>query len=250
MTRSTDVSPTRMARTTGVLYVLVVVCGIVGEVVVTNVIDAGDRAATVDAIASHEALFGLGLVVLLTRLLFLTLLILSLHRLLGQVDGSLAAAMVAFGLISVAVSAVAVVLQFGGPLLLTDGGYSAQLPAEQLQAQVQLFIDLSAQMDRAAQAFAVWVVLLGVLIHRSGYLPRLLGVLMMVAGVGYVVDFLLFALVPDLDWQIAGLAFLVEVVFPFWLLIRGVDLEGWQRRLAEERAPTPGSPRSPGEAPG
>jgi len=235
MTRNTDVSPTRMARTTGVLYVLVVLCGIVGEIVVTNVIDAGDPVATVDTIASHQSVFGLGLVVLLTRLLLLTLLILSLYRLLGQVDGSVAAVMVAFGLISVAVSAVALVLQFGGPLLLTGGDYSAQFSAERLQDQVQFFIDLSTQMDRAAQIFAVWVVLLGVLIHRSGYLPKLLGVLMMVAGVGYVVDFLLFALVPDLDWQVAGLAFLAEAVFPFWLLIRGVDLEGWQRCIAAGR---------------
>jgi hypothetical protein len=235
MTRGAGVSPTRMARMTGVLYVLVVLCGIVGEIVVTNVIDAGDPVATVDTIASHGSVFGLGFVVLLTRLLFLTLLILSLYRLLGQVDGTVAAAMVAFGLISVAVSAVALVLQFGGPLLLTGGDYSAQFSAEQLQAQVTFLIDLSTQMDRAAQIFAVWVVLLGVLIHRSGYLPKWLGVLMMVAGVGYVVDFMLFALVPELDWQIAGLAFLAEAVFPFWLLIRGVDLEGWKRCLAEGR---------------
>jgi len=71
--------------------------------------------------------------------------------------------------------------------------------------------------------------------HRSGYLPKWLGVLMMVAGVGYVVDFLLLALVPDFDWQVAGLAFLAEAVFPFWLLIRGVDLEGWQRCIAAGR---------------
>jgi hypothetical protein len=127
------------------------------------------------------------------------------------------------------------VLQFGGPLLLAGGDFSVQFSAEQLQAQVQFFLDLSAQLDRAAQIFAVWVVLVGVLIHRPGYLPQLLGVLMMVAGVGYVVDFLLFALVPELDWQIAGLAFLAEAVFPFWLLIRGVDLEGWQRCQAQRR---------------
>ena len=80
MTRSADVSPTRIARTTGVLYVLVVLCGIVGEIVVTNVTDAGESAATVDSIGSHESLVGLGFVILLTRLLLLSLLILSLHR--------------------------------------------------------------------------------------------------------------------------------------------------------------------------
>ena len=56
---------------------------------------------------------------------------------------------------------------------------------------------------------------------------------MMIAGVGYMVDFLVFYLLPQLNVQLAGLAFLAEVPFPFWLLIKGIDAEVWKSRLKE-----------------
>lgn len=229
--QSASISPQRLARRAGVLYVVVVLCGVFGEILVKNIVFvAGDTAATVDRIISMGFVFRLGFVVLLARLVFLTLLILALYRLFGRVEQGVAAAMVAFGLVSVAVSMVALVFEFGAPLLLTSSDYSARFTPDQWRAQVQFFIDMQEQADRAAQVLAVWVVLLGVLIYRSGYVPKLVGILMMAAGVGYVVDFLVFVLVPQLDWQIAGLAFLAEAMFPFWLLVKGVDLEGWKRR--------------------
>ncbi len=229
--QSTSISPQRLARRTGVLYVVVVLCGVAGEILVTNmVVVAGDTAATVDRIISMGFVFRLGFVVLLARLVFLVLLILALDRLFGRVDRGVAAAMVAFGLVSVAVSMVALVFEFGAPLLLTSNDYSARFTPDQWQAQVQFFIEMQEQADRAAQVLAVWVLLLGVLIYRSGYVPKPLGILMMAAGVGYVVDFLIFVLVPQVDWQIAGLAFLAEVAFPIWLLVKGIDIAGWERR--------------------
>jgi len=87
--------------------------------------------------------------------------------------------------------------------------------------------------DKAAQIFSLWVILLGFLMFKSGYFPKLLGIMMMVAGVGYMADFLVF-LLPQLDVQIAGFAFLAEVTFPFWLLIKGVDVEAWKSRALDE----------------
>jgi len=52
----------------------------------------------------------------------------------------------------------------------------------------------------------------------------------MVAGLGYIADFMVFFLLPQLEVPIAGLAFLAEVAFPFWLLIKGIDIEGWKNR--------------------
>jgi hypothetical protein len=68
---------------------------------------------------------------------------------------------------------------------------------------------------------------------KSGYFPKLLGILMMVAGVGYMAEFLVFFLLPQLDVQIAGVAFLAEVAFPFWLLIKGVNVEQWKSRALD-----------------
>lgn len=224
----TPESPNRVARIAGALYLLVVGFGILGAILADVVLVPGDPAASADRIAANGFLFRLGYVFLLIRLVFLTLLVLALYKLFGPVNRDVAAAMVAFVLIGNAVVTVSLVLGYAAPLLLTSPETSTLYPGEQWPAQVQFFIDLQVQGDRAAQIFSVWVILLGFLMVRSGSVPRLLGILMLVAGAGYVADFLVFFLLPEVDVQIAGFAFLAEVVFPFWLLIKGVDAGGWR----------------------
>ncbi|MGD8737754.1 MAG: DUF4386 domain-containing protein, partial [Anaerolineae bacterium] len=193
----------------------------------------GDMAATVGQITIYGFIFRLGFVVMLARLVFLTLLVLALYKLFGQVNRDVAAAMVAFGLVSVAVSMVALVFEFSAPLLLTSSDYSTLLTTDQWLAQVQFFINMQVHADKAAQILSLWVILLGFLMFKSGYFPKLLGILMMVAGVGYMAEFLVFFLLPQLDVQIAGVAFLAEVAFPFWLLIKGVNVEQWKSRALD-----------------
>ena len=230
MDRMTE-SPNRLARMTGVLYLLVVGCGIISEILVKNVVFVpGDMAATVDQITAYGFVFRLGFVVLLARLVFLTLLVLALYKLFGPVNRDVAVVMVVFVLISNAVSMVSLVFEFSAPLLLTSSDYSTLFTTDQWLAQVQFFINMQVQGDTAAQILSLWVILLGFLLFKSGYLPKLLGILVMIAGVGYVADFLVFFLLPQLHVQIAGIAFLAEVPFPFWLLIKGVNVERWRSR--------------------
>ena len=226
------ISPNRLARWTGILYLLVVGCGIVSEVLVRNIVFIpGDLAASVKQITTYGLIFRLGYIIILARLVFLTLLALSLYKLFGPVDRDVAVVMVAFVLISNAVTMVSLLFQFAAPLVLTNGDYSTLFTTDQWLAQVQFFIDMQVQGDKAAQIFTLWVILLGFLMYKSGYVPKLLGILMMIAGVGYMADFLVFFLLPQLDVQLAGLAFLAEVAFPFWLLIKGIDVEVWKSRL-------------------
>jgi hypothetical protein len=233
MDRMTE-SPNRLARMTGVLYLLVVGCGIISEILVKNVVSVpGDMAATADQITAYGFVFRLGFVVLLARLVFLTLLVLALYKLFGPVNRDVAVVMVVFVLISNAVSMVSLVFEFSAPLLLTSSDYSTLFTTDQWLAQVQFFINMQVQGDTAAQILSLWVILLGFLLFKSGYLPKLLGILVMIAGVGYVADFLVFFLLPQLDVQIAGFAFLAEVAFPFWLLIKGVDVEAWKSRALD-----------------
>jgi hypothetical protein len=227
-------SPNRLARMTGVLYLLVVLCGIISEILVKNVVFVpGDMAATVSQITTYGFIFRLGFVVMLTRLVFLTLLVLALYKLFGPVNRDVAVVMVAFVLISNAVTMVALVFEFGAPLLLTSSDYSTLFTTDQWLAQVQFFINMQVHADKAAQSLSLWVILLGFLMFKSGYIPKLLGILVMLAGVGYMADFLVFFLLPQLDVQIAAFAFLAEVAFPLWLLIKGVDVEAWKSRALD-----------------
>jgi hypothetical protein len=83
--------------------------------------------------------------------------------------------------------------------------------------------------DKASQILAIWLLPLGYLIYRSGFFPKILGVLMVIAGAGNMIDFLAFFLLTNLNWQIAGFAFLAELPFPLWLLLKGVNLEKGRR---------------------
>jgi hypothetical protein len=233
--KTTIDSPNKLARMTGMLYILVVLCGITSEILVKNAVFVpGDMAATVYRITAYGFIFRLGYVVILARLVFLTLMVLALYKLFGPVNRDVAAVMVAFVLISNAVTMVSLLFQYAAPLLLTGSDYSALFTTDQWLAQVQFFINMQVQGDRAAQIFTLWVILLGFLMYKSGYVPKLLGILMMIAGVGYIADFLVFFLLPQLDVPIAGLAFLAEVAFPFWLLIKGVDVGACKSRALEE----------------
>jgi hypothetical protein len=216
-------SPRKLARMTGVLYFLVFLTGVASEILVgSNLFVPRDTAATVNNIVAHESIFRLGFVISLSHFAVLVLLVLALYKLLRQVDKDWALVMAAFGLVSVSIGMVSLLFQYAAPLLLVGNGYSTAFTADQLLAQVQFFIDMQVHGDKAAQILSVWLLPLGYLIFKSGFLPRILGVLIAIAGLGYMTDFLIFYLFPNLGWQVAGFAFLFELPFSVWLLIKGV----------------------------
>ena len=223
-----------LARLTGVLYLLVILLGVVSEIMVRNfVIVPGDMAATVNHITTYQAIFRLGFVISLTRFVVFIGMVLALYKLLRSVNKDWSLVMLALALVSIAIGMVSLLFQYAAPLLLSRHGYSSIFTTDQWQAQVQFFINLQMLGDKAAQILTVWLLPLGYLIYRSGFLPKILGVLMVLAGLGYVTDFLIFFLLPNLNWQVAGLAFLGELLFPLWLLIKGINVEPWKSRALE-----------------
>lgn len=224
----------RLARVTGVLYLLVILMGVVSEVLVHNfIVVPGDSAATAHHITAYESIFRLGFIISLTRWVVFILMVLALHKLLRSVNNDWSLVMLALALISIAIGIVGLIFQYAAPLLLTRNGYSTLFTTDQWQAQVQFFINLQMVSDKAAQILTVWLLPLGYLIYRSGFLPKILGSLMVLAGVGYVTDCLIFFLWTNLNWQVAGLAFLAELPFPLWLLIKGIHVERRTRRALE-----------------
>jgi hypothetical protein len=226
-------SPSRLARMTGILYFLVILTGVSSEILVHNFFVPGDIAATVNRIMAHEAIFRLAFVISLTRYAILILLVLALYKLLRSVDKDLALVMVAFALVGISIGMVSLLFQFAAPLMLNSSGYSTLFTTDQWHAQVQFFINMQVQGDRASQLLSVWLLPPGFSIYRSGFLPKIFGILMVIAGLGYLADFLIFFLLASLNLQVAALAFLGELPFPFWLLIKGVNVEQWKSRALE-----------------
>jgi len=226
-------SPNKLARRTGILYFLVVLAGVSSEILVQNLFVPGDISATVNRIMAHESIFRLAFVFSLTRYTILILLVLALYKSLRSVDKDWALVMVAFALVGIPIGMVSLLFQFAAPLILNSSGCSSLFTADQWHAQMQFFINMQVWGDRASQILSVWLLPLGFLMYKSGFLPRVLGVLMAMAGLGYLADFLIFFLLPNLDLQVAGFAFLGELPFPFWLLMKGVNVEQWKSRALE-----------------
>jgi len=109
-------------------------------------------------------------------------------------------------------------------LLLSSGAdYLTAFKADQLNALVMFFLDLRKYGTFITQFFSFWVLLLGYLVFKSGFLPRILGILLMLGGLCYTVLAVLFFLFPNFDATIFGLfAFIEESLFYLWLLIKGV----------------------------
>jgi hypothetical protein len=204
-------SPQKTARVTAFVFVLIFILGMSTELFIRpGMIVPGDAAATVKNIAAAEALFRLSLVSDLIRQALLMLLPLILYKLLKPVNQTIAALMVIFYLVCVPVSLLNELNHLAVLLLSSGTGYLPAFKADQLNALVTFFLSF-------------WVLLLGYLVFKSGFLPRILGIVLMLGGLCYTVSAVLFFLYPNFDATIFGLfAFIGESLFYLWLLIKGV----------------------------
>jgi hypothetical protein len=223
----------KTARIAGILYLIIFIAGIFAELYIRDsLIVPGDAATTVNNIRASESLFRLGFVISLVRQAVLISLPLVLYKLLKPVNKDQAWIMVAFALVGVPIGMISLLFQFA-VLLLSNAGYSTVFTAEQLHAAVMFFLDLKVQGDMIAQLLAIWLLPLGYLVYKSGFLPKFLGVLLMIACFGYLIDFVTFFLFPKFDLKVSLFTFWGEVIFPLWLLTKGVNVERWKSRALE-----------------
>jgi hypothetical protein len=101
--------------------------------------------------------------------------------------------------------------------------------SSQLQAQAMLFLDMRESGIRLTQIFwGIWLLPLGVLVFRSGFLPRVLGILLAIAGAGHLIDVGTQLMSPGFA-TISQFTWVGELLFPLWLLIKGVNVDRWQQ---------------------
>jgi hypothetical protein len=122
--------------------------------------------------------------------------------------------------------------------LLSGAGYLAVFTVDQLQALALLFLNAYEYVALIWGAFfGLHTLLLGYLVYKSGYFPRILGVLMVVASLGYLMDSFGNLLLPQYDAIFASVvlwaALLGELPFAIWLLIKGVDVKQWEKRAQQ-----------------
>jgi hypothetical protein len=191
---------------------------------------AGDPAATSRNIMASETLFRSGIVAHLSGQIIFIFLVLALYRLLQPVNKGHALLMVVLALLGIPMAFLNEVNHLAVLRLLGGAGDGAFTTA-QFQALAMLFLELRQDGILVTQVFwGLWLLPLGVLVFGSGFLPRSLGVLLMIGGAGYLIDAATQLLVPGLP-TISQFTFIGEALFPMWLLVKGVNVERY-RQLA------------------
>ena len=164
----------------------------------------------------------------------MVLLPLVLYVLLKPVNKNIALLFVIFALVGVPIAMLNLLNQLAALLLLSGADYLTAFQADQWGALVMLFLDLYDNGIHIAQIFwGLWLFPFGYLVFKSGYLPRILGVLLIIAGFGYLIDFFTFFLFPNFDTTISLFTWWGELLLALWLLIKGVNVEQWKKRALE-----------------
>jgi hypothetical protein len=192
----------------------------------STLIVSGNASATASNIASHELLFRLGIITDLlcgVTIIFVTL---ALYRLFKDVNHSLAVLMVIVGGILPAAIDFFNPLNDAAALMLIRGAdFFSAFDQPQREALAMLFLRLHHHVVLGAEIlWGLWLFPFGILVYRSGFLPRFLGVWLLINGVAYVVMSFTGFLLPQYEITVSNYAFpalLGEIAIILWLLIKG-----------------------------
>ena len=197
----------------------------------------GDGAATARNIMASESLFRLGIASTLLSQVVGIFWVLVLYQLLKPVNKNMAVLMVIFNLLIVPIAMLNELNQFAVLLLSSGADYLRVFTPGQLHALASLFLNLHDYGIKIAGIFwGLWLFPYGFLVFKSGFLPRFIGVLLMIGCFGYLIQSFVGFLSPNLVVYTAGLAALTslgELLLPLWLLIKGVNVELWEKCTLE-----------------
>lgn len=219
-----------VARLAGLFYLIFILTFVLASYVRSQIIVSGDAAATAYNISTSELLFRSGFVIETVSVLFFVLAAWALYVLLKPVNKDLALLFLLLNLGGAAVECINMLNLFAAIQLLSGADYLNVFSADQLQAQALSYLDLYASGIVLAQIFfAAWLLPLGYLVYRSGFLPRLLGILLIIDFFGDMSWFLQFFMLPGypvISYPGLALSFIAEISLTFWLLFKGVKGTG------------------------
>jgi len=217
----------KTARGAGVLYIIMDVFMIFsGMVVDPKIYVPGDAVATAKNILASEWLFRLGFVSWIVGYVVFLFLVLALYNLFESVNKGQARLMVILVVAVVPMSILNMLNQYALILLLNGSGHLSAFNPAQLQTLSMLFFDMYQHGIMVAELFwGLWLIPLGILVYKSGFAPKILGVLLIIGCFGHLLSFLSTFLSPDYNIiliQVLEIVMIGELPIFLWLLIKGV----------------------------
>lgn len=219
-------SLSRNARIAGLLYLALVLVGPIRLIYIPSVLFvSGNAAATAHNIASHEFLFRIGIFADLVTALLDIFVVLALYRLLNGVDRTLATIMVIFGFADVPIYFMNTLNDIGALLFARGGDLLSAFSQPQRDAMVTLSLNLHHYGIVVNEVFwGLWLLPFGILVYKSGFLPRILGVWLILNCFAYLAQVVTGILLPQYLDIVENIVFPVqfgEIAIVLWLIIMG-----------------------------
>jgi hypothetical protein len=217
------------------LYIIIMALAVFGPFpVAPSGLARGDATATVDKILASKSLYSVGGAAELTVYACDIGVALIFYELLVPVSRSLSLLSLFFRLVFVAVASANVLNHFAPLLILTGGSFLTAFQPDQLRALAATFIRLhTVGFDIALVFFGLHCVVAGYLFSRSSFFPRILGILLAIAGITYLTNSLASFVSPSLVTELSRYTLLLgvgELLLPIWLLTVGVNAQRWKER--------------------
>jgi len=225
--RIADISLSSSAIIAGIgLLIMAILAPIANFSILQGLIVQGDIAKTVNNIIASEGLFRLGIAFFLIVAILDIIVAWALYIFLKPVNESLSLLTALFRIVYATVL-VAVLIYLINVLQLLNGTNNiSELATNQLQAQVMLSLNtFTLGWEFGLIIFGFHLLLLGYLIFKAGYMQKVLGILMILASLGYLIDGLGKLLSSNYNISISAFTFIGEVILIFWLLIKGRKIQ-------------------------
>ncbi|PUA27326.1 MAG: hypothetical protein B0W54_12085 [Cellvibrio sp. 79] len=231
-----SIAPQSYARVAGVCYLLIILLGVFGQIIVRgSLIVPADAAATVQNITASPMLWRWGIIGDIAMHLLDIPVMAILYLLLSPVNKPVALLALGFNIIQTAVLATNKLVLIIPLIVLGNTQYTSAFSAEQINAQIQLLIDVhNYGFGLGLIFFGLACLCYGYLIFKSGYFPKVIGMLMAIAGLCYLLNSITLILAPALSpfvFPLLGICLIAELAFCLRLLIKGVTLSQWQHQV-------------------
>jgi hypothetical protein len=230
-------SPSIYTRTAGIMLLISILAGVFGEIgVISELMVPGNPEATAIKIRESLWLYRLGFASYLLEAICDVTLALLFYQLLKPIRKDLALLSAFFGLMATATFAFAELFYFIVPVILNNNLLTSFSP-EQVNELVMLCIKIYGNGAGIFMLFYGFAsILRGYLIYNSWYLPRFLGIFLMIGGTCFVVRNFILVLAPAYASDLLLVPMLLTMLLlAIWFLVKGVNLERWEQKIAESK---------------